>query len=180
MKSFLIIILLYFSTLANCQTKDTTIESISGNKYTISTRVIPIPTGFINDFSDIYTVPQELILDSLVTAFAASKDVQIVIVSIPANYLPTNEDFDNYTLRLAKTWGVGKPETNKGIVIAISPDLRRIRIHNGYGIEKLLSDIENKQIIEEKFLPNLKSGNYFEATKQGLIAIVDRIIKNGA
>ena len=85
------------------------------------------------------------------------------------------QDLDAYTLKLANTWGVGKKGSNNGIIIAIAPYMRRVRINNGLGIEKKLSDAETKNIIDSIITPNFKKGDYFEGTRQGLIAIMNKL-----
>lgn len=86
-----------------------------------------------------------------------------------------HKDFDEFTLLIANTWKVGKEDKKNGIFITISADLRRMRVHNGYGIEKLLSDQETKTIVDSVFIPMYKEGKYFEGTKKGIIAIMDAI-----
>lgn len=180
MKYFLLIAFIYFSLDACGQTKDSTIKSDPENKYTLSEKVLPVPIGYINDFSLIYTEIQIKILDSIVRKFESGKGVQIAIVTLPGNYIPKNESFASYTLRLANEWGVGDHRTNRGILIAISIDLKEIRIQNGYGIEKIISDRDTEQIVDNFFIPYLKNGHYFEGTRSGLLAIIDKLIKNGA
>ena len=85
----------------------------------------------------------------------------------------TNQrDFDEFTMLIGNTWGVGKEDTDNGILIAIAPDLRRIRIHNGRGIEKVLSKEKTKEIIDTVFIPYFQDGKYFEGTKQGILALI--------
>lgn len=78
-------------------------------------------------------------------------------------------------LRLANTWGVGKKEKNNGVTICISKGYRRMRICNGYGIEKVLSDAETKAIVDRDFIPSFKAGDYYKGTLMGLEAIMARL-----
>ena len=85
----------------------------------------------------------------------------------------TNQrDFDEFTMLIGNIWGVGKDDTDNGILIAIAPELRRIRIHNGRGIEKVLSNDKTKEIIDKIFIPYFAQGKYFEGTKQGILALI--------
>jgi uncharacterized protein len=68
-----------------------------------------------------------------------------------------------------------KKEKNNGILILISTGHRRIRISNGYGIEKILSDTETKEIIDTIILPEFRNGEYFNGTKKGIIALKDKL-----
>ena len=50
-----------------------------------------------------------------------------------------------------------------------------IRIQNGYGIENILTNEETKQIIDNYFIPNFKTGNFFEGTKQGTVELMEKL-----
>jgi uncharacterized membrane protein YgcG len=78
-------------------------------------------------------------------------------------------------LTIANNWGIGKKGKNNGILIGISTGLRKIRINNGYGIETKLTDTETKKIINDFILPEFEKGNYFEGTKNGLLALMQKV-----
>lgn len=78
------------------------------------------------------------------------------------------DSLEALTQRIGNVWGVGQKETNNGVVIGICPEYRRMTIRNGYGIEKILSNKETKEIIDKYFIPEFKEGKYFEGTITGL------------
>jgi uncharacterized protein len=135
-------------------------------------------TGFINDFVQLFSEKETRTLDSLVSTFEKTTTVEIGVATVNSAMVK-DQDFEDYTLVMMRMWGVGKKEKNNGILIVIAPDLRRIRIQNGYGIEKILSDNETKQIIDSVFLPKFREGKYFEATREGIIAIMNKLKQNG-
>jgi uncharacterized protein len=134
--------------------------------------------GFINDFVQLFTDDEIKTLDSLVSAFERATTIEICVATINSKMVK-NEDFEDYTLVMLRMWGVGKKDKNNGLLIAISPDLRRMRIQNGYGIENVLSDDETKNIIDNSFIPKFKEGKYFEGTRDGIIAIINKLKQNG-
>jgi len=83
--------------------------------------------------------------------------------------------FNDLALHIARNWGVGQKEKNNRVAICISKGYRKIRINNGYGIEKILSDKETKEIIDRYFIPKFKEGEYFEGTFDGLEALVSTL-----
>jgi uncharacterized protein len=132
------------------------------------------PLGWISDFDTIFTSAQIIELDSTISNFEKLTTNEIAIVTIDS--LWTNkEKFDDLILTIANKWGVGKKGLNNGIVIGISTKLRKIRICNGYGIAEKLSDAETKNIIDEIIIPEYKKGNYFEGTKNGLLALMRKL-----
>ncbi|HMG66593.1 MAG TPA: TPM domain-containing protein [Chitinophagaceae bacterium] len=135
---------------------------------------IPKLIGTVNDFEKIYS-PQEIkTLDSIIVDFKKRKTIQISIVTIDTT-LTKKENFDSWTLKVMNSWGVGEKNKNNGILIAISRGYRRIRIQNGYGIEKILSNGETKEIIDNDMIPSFKEAKYFEGTLNGLQALIKKL-----
>jgi uncharacterized protein len=132
------------------------------------------PKGWVNDYVRLFTLTQQTELDSLISAFEKATTVEIAIVTIDSAHTNKN-DFDNYVTALGKRWGVGKKETNNGVVIGICPGLKRIRISTGRGITQQLTDEEAKAIIDNITIPQYKKGNYFEGTKLGLLAVMQEL-----
>ena len=52
-----------------------------------------------------------------------------------------------------------------------------MRIQNGIGIEKVLSNIETRQIIDSGFIPGFKEEKYFESTQEGLLILTEVLKK---
>lgn len=128
---------------------------------------LPKPTGWVNDFEHLFTGEEERTLDSLIADYEKRTTIEISIVTIPAS-ATEKERFDDLTLFTAKTWGVGKKEQDNGILICISKGHRKIRIQNGYGIEKRMTDHQTKQVIDQMFIPNFRADQYFKAVFYGI------------
>ncbi len=139
-------------------------------------QTIPENTGWINDFEGIFTTEQENHLDSLVTNFEKRTSVEVAVITIP-KYAVENDGFNDYVFELAKSWGVGKADKDNGILIGISKGHRSIWISNGIGIEKIMSDIETKAIIDNAIIPNFKNGNFYEGTFDGILEIIKSLDK---
>jgi uncharacterized membrane protein YgcG len=134
-------------------------------------RAIVGPQSYIFDFEFLFLENETAILDSLILAFKQRTTNEIAIVTL-GNSQCDKEDFRDYTLQLANAWGIGHKEKNNGILIAISKEFRQIQIHNGKGIETILTNNETKQIIDNYFIPKFKTQNYFEGTKNGFLALI--------
>jgi len=139
---------------------------------------IPRARGFINDYVWLFTPNEIKSLDSLVSDYEKKTTVEIAVATVDSTMVKS-PDFEDYSLVMMRIWGVGKKEKNNGILIVVSSDLRRMRIQNGYGIERVLSDAETKQIIDSFFIPRFKEAKYFEGTREGIIAIINQLKKNG-
>ena len=130
----------------------------------------PKPVGYVNDFGNVFSVREEKILDSLIKNFEQRSSVQIKVVTLDST-MTTLERFNSYTLRMANAWEVGKEKRN-GILIGISPSLQRVRINRGLGVEKALTSVKTKQILDDFMFPELRKGNYFEGTRIAILELV--------
>ena len=130
--------------------------------------------GWTSDYEHIFTSEQISELDSIIGKFEQETTNEIAIITIDSSWT-TKERFDSLVLTIANDWGVGKKGLNNGIVIGISTGLRKIRINNGYGIETKLTDAETKKVIDDIILPEFKNGNYFKGTKNGVLALMQKI-----
>ncbi len=162
----LIVIFIFFSFLTACgQTK-------SGDYWSN----LPQPTGWVNDFDHLYTKAQQKTLDSLIADYEQKTSVEISLVTIPVT-ATDKKRFLDLTLHIANTWAVGKKDKNNGILIGISKEYRTIRIQNGLGIEKLISDNQTKEIIDHYFIPHFKKGDFFKGSYDGIIGIIKTLDK---
>ena len=130
--------------------------------------------GYTNDFENIFTEQQEKELDSIISTFKKETANEIAIVTFDS--AKTNaKEFDGYVNSLLNYWGVGKQDKKNGILIGISKSLRMIRISNGFGIKKNLSDDETKKIIDTIIIPEFKNKNFYNGTRLGILALMEKI-----
>ena len=175
---FLLIGLVIF---VSCHGQNSTPEKISSNSTTKQKRIFidsfPQPKAYISDYENIYTPEQETVLDTLIAGFEKSNGIQIAIITFDTSMI-AKDSLDAVTLRIANEWGVGQKYGNNGLTIGISIGYRKIRIQNGLGIEKILSNNETQEIIDNKFLPNFSNGQFYRGTLQGLQALMTKLIEN--
>lgn len=140
------------------------------------------PIGYINDFENVFSEEERLKLDSLVISIEKESTIEIAVVTIDTlmvNIWDSNYDqrlsFDTLTLLIAKKWRIGKKGKDNGILIGFSTEMRRIRIQNGYGIEKKISNEETKNIIDNIIRPQFKQGNYYDGVLEGILALYKKL-----
>lgn len=78
---------------------------------------------------------------------------------------------EDYTIDLAREWGVGTRGDDNGVLLLIAMDDRRVRIEVGRGLEDELTDIESGRIIDHRIIPLLRAGDVDAAVEQGTAAI---------
>jgi uncharacterized protein len=132
---------------------------------------IPSSIGRINDFEKVFSIKEVKVLDSIVNDFKSRTEIQFAIITIDST-MTTSDYFEGYVGEVGNTWNVGGIERN-GIVIGFSKNYKKIRIANGRGIEKLISDKETSEIIEKNFIPYFKKGEYYKGFIDGLTALIN-------
>ena len=94
---------------------------------------------------------------------------QIVILIIQSL---NGEKIEDYSLRTARDWGIGRKDYDDGVLITVSLNDRQMRIEVGYGLEKIIRDEVAARIISEDMAPKFRTKNYYE----GLEIAVEKII----
>jgi len=132
---------------------------------------IPKPTGWVNDYERDLDKKQIASLENLITKFKAESGIQIAVVTIDTMMI-SKKKFNDLALRIANNWKPGEKGKDNGILIAFSRKHRLIRICNGYGIERLISDKETKEVIDRHIIPNFKKDDYYAGTFTGLTELI--------
>jgi uncharacterized membrane protein YgcG len=150
------------------------LDQAPGSHARVTMMVPLLATSWVNDFEDVFNTSEEEALDSLIGNYENKTSNQFAVVTIDSNWV-SRQQFDSLVLKIHKTWGVGQPTKNNGIVIGISKGYRIMRISNGYGIEKIISDEETKAIIDQKMIPAFQEELYYEGTKKGIVALMAKL-----
>jgi uncharacterized protein len=76
------------------------------------------------------------------------------------------------SIKITDQWKLGKKKEDRGILLLLAPNERRVRIEVGQGLEGNLPDITASRIISEVIVPRLKEGSADRALVDGVLAIV--------
>jgi len=142
-----------------------------------STISYPKATNYTNDLENILTPEEEIKLNELIRNIDNETLLEFAVVTIPSKNLAT-VSIDNYSLELAKRWGVGKKELNNGILIALSREKRVIRIQIGFGIETIYTNEQTGRLIKETFGPSFSRGGYYEGLYAGIVRMTEELRPN--
>lgn len=82
------------------------------------------------------------------------------------------QSLEEYSLAVARGWGIGQQDRDSGVLLLVAKDDRRLRIEVGYGLEGALPDILANRIIEDRITPQFKQNKYYEGIDQGLDGII--------
>lgn len=174
-----VILLASIATSSQCQSSDST--SLSGSvamnkvhNWPTGKDSLPEPVGWVNDFEGLFTPEQTQKLDSLIDDFEYKTSIEIAIVTADTT-LTSEPQFENWLLHVSNSWGVGKKYEDNGIVIGISTGCRKMRIENGDGIVRLISDSETQKLVNTDFIPYFDKSSYYEGTLHGLETLMAKL-----
>lgn len=160
-------------TFLSCNSQPERIENIKPTRV-IAADSIPKPIGFVNDFEHLFSAQEVIQLETIISKHQQKSSNQICIVTLDSTYIH-KIDFDTFVFQLHNTWGIGEKVKNNGIVIAVSKQLKKVRINNGYGIEAIFTNEQAKIIIEKIMIPQFKNGQFYEGTRNGLLAVIKQL-----
>jgi uncharacterized protein len=109
-------------------------------------------------------------LQQTIRSFEQSKGSQIAVLIVPTTQ---PETIEQYSLRVAETWKIGRKKIDDGVLLVIAKDDRKLRIEVGYGLEGAMTDVTSKRIIDEIITPRFKAGDF----AGGISAGINRIIR---
>ena len=79
---------------------------------------------------------------------------------------------DEYTIDLARSWGIGDKVRNDGLVLLVAPVERKVRIEVGFGLEATFTDEFAAEVLDQDVLPAFRASQM----ARGIEAGVDRLI----
>lgn len=131
---------------------------------------IPPLSARVTDQTTTLSPRQHAALEQTLRAFEARKGAQIAILLVPTT---APETIEQYSLRVAEQWKLGRGKVDDGVLLIIAKADRTLRIEVGDGLEGALNDATSKRIISEIITPYFRDGDFYG----GISAGVDRIMR---
>ncbi len=142
----------------------------------ISAATLPNATSyFVNDYADVLSDSDQKAMEQQLTALQRSTSAQLVVVTIATL---DGEELSDYSLKLARKWGIGDKEKNNGVLLLFVKDEERVRIEVGRGLEGALPDSKAGRILDTYMLPYYKDtedDDYSTALRETTDSIVNEI-----
>ena len=167
---FIIISVVYKLSKIEVNPKDLTTGP--ANSGVIINQNIPEPTGFITDQANLLNPETKTKLNEILTNFNATNKGEVGILTIQ-NMNGLN--IEEFGIRVAEKWKVGKAGIDNGIIIIIAISERKVRIEVGRG--STITDSQAGQILDEKMVPFLKKNDWNNAILEGTNEIINKLNK---
>lgn len=135
----------------------------------------PNPQGLVNDFADVIPATQEQSIAAVTGELLQKTGIPVVVVTMPDI---GGEDYTEYANRLYEAWGIGKKGTDKGVLLFVTVQERKMRIEIGYGIEGVIPDGLAGEIRDQYMVPYLEKDQYGEGLLNGAAAVAKILAKH--
>ena len=127
------------------------------------------PVARVTDLAGALTPEQSAALTAKLTGFETDKGSQIAVLIVPTT---APEDIEQYGIRVADAWKLGRKGIDDGLILLIATQDRRMRFEVGRGLEGPVPDLLTHRIIEEVLQPAFRAHDYYG----GIDRALDRVI----
>lgn len=111
----------------------------------------------VNDYAGVLPKDRAAALEQQLVTFSRETSNQMVVVL--TNDLCGLEPME-YATVIGHSWGVGLKEFDNGVVVLVSPKLRKTFIAVGYGLEGAIPDAIARRIVDQEMLPHFRNDDY--------------------
>ncbi len=125
-------------------------------------------TRFVADPDSYISSAQLAIADSIASRIRKATTAEIAAVIVKDM---DGQDINDFARLLTKKWGIGKADTNNGLLLLISVDDRQAGIFTGRGVEGIITDSRAGRIRREVMNPQLQAGQYGNAVIAALTEV---------
>lgn len=128
-------------------------------------QAIPPVTGYVNDHTGTLTTAERDSLERRLHALERRKGAQVAVLMVPST---APEAMEQYSLRAAEAWKLGRKGTDDGVLLVVAMNDRRLRFEVGYGLEGAIPDAVARRVISEVIVPRFRAGDFAGGIVSGL------------
>lgn len=131
----------------------------------------PNPTDdfFVNDFAGILTAEDETEMFGNAENLYNACKAQVVVVTVQSL---DGYEIEDYSIGLAREWGIGDSAEDSGILLLLSVSDREVRIEVGSGLEGALPDSKTGRILDTYGMEYFRNNDF----STGLAAVQDSLV----
>jgi uncharacterized protein len=133
---------------------------------------VPYLSGPVVDLADLLPAGSEARLDARLRMLEQEEGAQVAVLTIPSL---EGEVIEDYSLRVAETWALGRGEFDDGVLLLIARDDRQMRIEVGYGLEGTIPDVAAGRIIDGVLSPRFREGDFGGGVEEA-VDVIARLI----
>lgn len=130
---------------------------------------VPFLSGRVVDEAGLLPPDRAAAIEEELRRFEEATGAQVVVLTVESL---EGEVLEDYSLRVAETWGIGREAEDDGVLLLVARDDRQLRIEVGYGLEGELTDLEAGRIVRNVVVPRFKAGDYPGGIEAGVDSIL--------
>ncbi|HEX2531049.1 MAG TPA: TPM domain-containing protein [Burkholderiaceae bacterium] len=135
---------------------------------------IPPLTAHVTDTIGMLTPAERSALDNVLKDYEARTGSQVAVLLVGST---APEAIEQYGIRVADAWKLGRKGVDDGVILIIARDnpraLRRLRIEAGRGVQGTLTDAQSKRILQDVIAPHFRQNDYYGGLVAGVSAITN-------
>jgi uncharacterized protein len=128
--------------------------------------------GWVTDMVGVLDADAVAELNQMIAAAEAEMSNEIGVVFI---HNSGNETPRTFALNLFNYWGIGKAESNNGLLVLMVMEARRLEMITGDGVRATLSDAWLKSMQEAEMVPEFKRGEFGKGVLTGVRLSIERL-----
>ena len=117
----------------------------------------PTPRTYLTDLAGVIPAPQVAPIDDRLEAIEQRTGHQVIAVLFPTL---EGEALEEYTMRCAEAWKVGRKGIDDGVIFFAFVRDHRMRLEVGYGLEAKIPDATAHRLLDEVVRPQFANGDY--------------------
>lgn len=136
---------------------------------------VPKIDGHVTDNVGVLSSSTRRSLEGMLADVKSKSGIEMGILIIP-----TLEGFsiEEASIKVAETWQLGTAKDDKGLLLLIAVEERKLRFEVGQGLEGDLTDLQAARIIRNTMVPRLRSGQFDEAVAEGTREALELVAPN--
>ena len=154
-------VLLLFCSFSAAEAKVYRVEDVPMVHLADRTRYVSNPDGILS-------APSVATIDSLLFALEESTGIQVLVAVL--GDIEGGDCFD-FAYRLGKENGVGRKESDNGLVVLLSTGERCVQFATGYGLEGVMPDAMCKRIQQHYMVEHFAGGDWDAGMLAGMRAV---------
>jgi uncharacterized protein len=137
---------------------------------------VPYLSGHVNDTAAMIPAGVRDRIEGQLAAFEKATGAQVAVLTVPTL---DGEPIEDYSIKVAQTWKLGRKGVDDGVLFLVARDDRRMRIEVGYGLEAKLTDAQSRRILDDVVRPAFRDGDFGGGIAAGVNAITGAIEGKG-
>ena len=171
------VLLLVLGTLVcvsnSCSSHSSSPQSQSPQTKAEIKSLLPRPSGFVNDYANVFDSNSKQRLESLLGKLREKANIEFAVVTVDTT---NGQPIFDYSLALAKEWGVGPKDPSKGggLLLLLAIKDREWRLQVSRSLEKDLPNDVCKQLGDQS-KEMYRQGRYVEGVEKYVKALINRL-----